>query len=152
MKANSKWIWPVCEAGVDQYGEFYQAFLYAGQKAQLSISADSNYAVYVNGVKGAALSVPGQDDRVADALQNDTVVVEFRLVDGGAEELLRKRAGADDDKLRVGFAGGVFFGENREFDAGRLREVGAQFVRGGLLDGRRGVRKNDRVIGATVFR
>ena len=114
--------------------------------------AEARFEELVNGVKGAALGVPGQDDRVADALHNDTVVVEFRLVDRVAEEFLRKRAGADDDKLRVGFAGGVFFGEDREFDAGRLREVGAQFVRGGLLDGSRSVRKNDRVIGATVFR
>jgi len=49
MKANSKWIWPVHGAGEDQYGEFYQPFEYSGQDAELRISADSNYAVYVNG-------------------------------------------------------------------------------------------------------
>lgn len=58
MKANSKWIWPVCEAGVDQYGDFYQGFEYAGQKAQLYISADSNYAVYVNGKLAASNQYP----------------------------------------------------------------------------------------------
>ena len=58
MKANSKWIWPVCEAGADQYGEFYQAFTYAGQKAELRISADSNYAVYINGQLAASNQYP----------------------------------------------------------------------------------------------
>lgn len=58
MKVNSKWIWPVCEPGVDQYGEFYQAFEYAGQKAELRISADSNYAVYVNGQLAASNQYP----------------------------------------------------------------------------------------------
>ena len=49
MKANSKWIWPTKEVQADQYGEFYQPFEYSGEKAELRISADSNYAVYVNG-------------------------------------------------------------------------------------------------------
>ena len=49
MKAASKWIWPVQQAEPDQYGEFYHAFEYQGQKAQLLISADSNYAAYING-------------------------------------------------------------------------------------------------------
>ncbi len=58
MKANSKWIWPVCEADVDQYAEFFQAFQYAGQRAELLISADSNYAVYVNGKLAASDQYP----------------------------------------------------------------------------------------------
>lgn len=58
MKVNSKWIWPVCKDGVDQYGEFYQVFEYAGQKAELRISADSNYAVYVNGQLAASDQYP----------------------------------------------------------------------------------------------
>lgn len=58
MKANSKWIWPVCEAGNDQYAEFLQSFNYAGQGAELRISADSNYAVYVNGRLAASGQYP----------------------------------------------------------------------------------------------
>ncbi len=58
MKGNSKWIWPVRESGVDQYGEFYQAFEYSGQKAELHISADSNYAIYVNGKLAASDQYP----------------------------------------------------------------------------------------------
>ncbi len=49
MKINSKWIWLDREAAADTYGEFYDRFLYEGGKAELRISADSNYAVYVNG-------------------------------------------------------------------------------------------------------
>ncbi len=58
MKANSKWSWPACEPGVDQYAEFYQAFEYVGEKAELRISADSNYAVYVNGKLAASDQYP----------------------------------------------------------------------------------------------
>ena len=58
MKADSKWIWPACEAGRDQYAEFYQAFDMRAAKAELRISADSNYAVYVNGVLAASDQYP----------------------------------------------------------------------------------------------
>jgi len=58
MKANSKWIWPVCEAGVDQYAEFCRMFECTGQKAELRVSADSNYAVYVNGQLAASDQYP----------------------------------------------------------------------------------------------
>ena len=46
---NSKWIWLKEEAYKDMYGEFADKFSYEGGKATLKISADSNYAVYVNG-------------------------------------------------------------------------------------------------------
>lgn len=58
MKADSKWIWPVSESSADQYAEFYQQFEYAGQKAEILISADSNYAVYVNGRLAASDQYP----------------------------------------------------------------------------------------------
>ena len=58
MKANSKWIWPSKEVQADQYGEFYQSFDYIGEKAELRISADSNYAVYVNGKLAASDQYP----------------------------------------------------------------------------------------------
>ena len=46
---NSKWIWHSPEAKADEYGEFYANFAYSEGKAELLISADSNYAVYLNG-------------------------------------------------------------------------------------------------------
>ena len=56
MKA--KWIWLSKEVQADQYGEFYQSFDFAGEKAELRISADSNYAVYVNGKLAASDQYP----------------------------------------------------------------------------------------------
>ena len=58
MKANSKWIWAACEKQVDQYAEFLDTFEYSGQKADLYISADSNYAVYINGKLAASDQYP----------------------------------------------------------------------------------------------
>ena len=46
---NSKWIWTKGEVINDMYGEFADKFDYCGGKAALKISADSNYAVFVNG-------------------------------------------------------------------------------------------------------
>ncbi len=48
-----KWIWHSEKAQADEYAEFYSSFLYRGGSASLSISADSNYAVYINGVLAA---------------------------------------------------------------------------------------------------
>lgn len=50
MTERSKWIAPAAEGGVDVYGEYRQSFVYRGDGAELLISADSNYAVYINGV------------------------------------------------------------------------------------------------------
>ena len=50
MNLNGKWIWLGDEATPDSYGEFYGDFDYSGEEAELLISADSNYAVYLNGV------------------------------------------------------------------------------------------------------
>ena len=46
---NAQWIWHTEEPKPDEYGEFYTAFSYRGGALRLHISADSNYAVYVNG-------------------------------------------------------------------------------------------------------
>ena len=46
---NAKWIWHTEAPKPDEYGEFYTAFSYRGGALRLHISADSNYAVYVNG-------------------------------------------------------------------------------------------------------
>lgn len=69
MKADSRWIWPVQKAGRDEYGEFYQPFHYSCQKAELRISADSNYAVYLNGRLAAIDQYPDYPhDKVYDVI------------------------------------------------------------------------------------
>ena len=46
---QGKWIWHSEKAQADEYAEFYSSFKYNGGRALLSISADSNYAAYING-------------------------------------------------------------------------------------------------------
>lgn len=46
---NAKWIWCNSTAGSDEYGEFVDFFSYDNGKVLLRISADSNYATYING-------------------------------------------------------------------------------------------------------
>ena len=46
---QAKWIWCNNAPGADEYGEFYTAFEWHGESATLSISADSDYAAYLNG-------------------------------------------------------------------------------------------------------
>ena len=50
MHAQAKWIWKKDFAGKDIYCDFYDSFEYCGGKVTVEISADSNYALYVNGV------------------------------------------------------------------------------------------------------
>lgn len=49
MFDNAKWIWTNTSPTEDEYGEFYSSFDYNGGNLLLHISADSNYAVYLNG-------------------------------------------------------------------------------------------------------
>ena len=56
MNACSRWIWAAENAAPDQYAEFLDHFHYQGGDVGLQMSADSNYAVYINGV----LAVSGQ--------------------------------------------------------------------------------------------
>ena len=49
MLEKSKWIWPVENARADEYAEFYEEVSFYGRAAELFISSDSNYTVYVNG-------------------------------------------------------------------------------------------------------
>ncbi len=49
MFENSKWIWCNSSQSADEYGEFYNEFVYTGGKLSLGISVDSNYAAYLNG-------------------------------------------------------------------------------------------------------
>lgn len=52
---NSRWIWGNDNAQTDEYCEFLDSFNFSGRGAKLYISADSNYAVYVNGSLAASL-------------------------------------------------------------------------------------------------
>lgn len=46
---NGKWIWTKGNEGIDVYGEFLSEFNYDGGELALEISADSEYAVFLNG-------------------------------------------------------------------------------------------------------
>ena len=46
---KSKWIWSKETPSKDEYAEFYSTFLFEGEDIRIAISADSNYAVYING-------------------------------------------------------------------------------------------------------
>ena len=46
---KSKWIWPTDSAQPDEYAEFYEVIDFYGKGAELYISSDSNYTVYING-------------------------------------------------------------------------------------------------------
>ena len=46
---KAKWIWTNAAAKPNEYGEFYSDFEFSKQETHLLISADSNYAVYLNG-------------------------------------------------------------------------------------------------------
>ena len=45
----SKWIWKSDFVGKDIYCDFADSFDYNGGKVSVKISADSNYALYING-------------------------------------------------------------------------------------------------------
>lgn len=47
--STAKWIWCNAMPQADEYGEFVDGFLYKKGKVVLRISADSNYAAYING-------------------------------------------------------------------------------------------------------
>ncbi len=46
---KAKWIWSGEAALPDEYAEFYASFPYEDGNIRMAISADSNYAVYING-------------------------------------------------------------------------------------------------------
>ena len=50
MNQKSQWIWVDAPKTDDMYGEFYSEMTYLGGEVTVRISADSNYALFVNGV------------------------------------------------------------------------------------------------------
>ncbi len=50
---NAKWIWATSAPACDEHAEFYEEIEFYGKDARIFISADSNYAVYVNGYLAA---------------------------------------------------------------------------------------------------
>ena len=59
---KSKWIWLKDEARPDEYAEFYEELDFFGKSAELYISSDSNYTVYVNGSLAAFGQYPDYPD------------------------------------------------------------------------------------------
>lgn len=57
MEQRSKWIWCAQETAPDEYAEFCDTFAGRGETV-LEISADSNYAVYLNGALVASGQYP----------------------------------------------------------------------------------------------
>ncbi len=77
MLEKSKWIWCNASPEADEYGEFYREFEYSGGKLRLAISADSNYAAYING----KLAAFGQyADFPYDKIYDEVDVTEFAIV------------------------------------------------------------------------
>ena len=69
MFTNTKWIWADVPLQNDCYAEFYDRFLYEEGRAEIMISADSNYAVYVNGVLAESGQYPDYPHyKVADLI------------------------------------------------------------------------------------
>ena len=65
---NAKWIWANENPASDEFAEFYEIVDFHGKEAILNISADSNYAVYVNGALAAFGQYPDFPyDKVYDA-------------------------------------------------------------------------------------
>lgn len=51
---NADWIWPECGEQIDQYAEFLDTVCHFGEKTVINISADSDYALFVNGCYAAS--------------------------------------------------------------------------------------------------
>ncbi|MBE6726092.1 MAG: hypothetical protein E7576_13035 [Ruminococcaceae bacterium] len=54
MFDNSSWIWASSCPERDEYAEFREDFVFDGNDLKFRISADSDYAVYVNGIYAAS--------------------------------------------------------------------------------------------------
>ncbi len=71
---DAQWIWCNNSPENDEYGEFVDSFFYQSGKAILQISADSNYAAYING----QLAAWGQyADFPYDKVYDEVDVTEF---------------------------------------------------------------------------
>ena len=51
---KSKWIWLASGECADQYAEFLDTVCHFGEKTVINISADSDYALFVNGCYAAS--------------------------------------------------------------------------------------------------
>ncbi len=59
---NSKWIWAKNGGDPDEYADFISEFTYNGGKLTIEISADTDYAVYLNGTLAAFGQYPDYAD------------------------------------------------------------------------------------------
>lgn len=51
---NAKWIWVDGENAPDTYGDFYDEFIWQGEKTVCRISADGDYTLFINGKYAAS--------------------------------------------------------------------------------------------------
>ena len=51
---NSKWIWYTDNAEADSYAEFRDRLTFNGGSAEINISCDSDYTLFVNGYYAAS--------------------------------------------------------------------------------------------------
>jgi len=69
MDMRSKWIWAAVPASPDTYADFVDGFAWDGGDLRLRISADSNYAVWLNGLFVASGQYPDfPHDKVYDEI------------------------------------------------------------------------------------
>ena len=72
---SAKWIWTDKVAKPDEYAEFFDEVYLEGTGAELFISADSNYTVYMNGaLQGNARKMFATLFRAVLDLQDATAV------------------------------------------------------------------------------
>ena len=69
MDTYGTWIWPDLRREADQHCNFYESFFYTAGKVRLRISADSNYALWLNGKLADSGQYPDYPDyKILDLL------------------------------------------------------------------------------------
>ena len=107
MKAfeKTKWIWYVSETSPDSYGEFKDSLKYEGGHAEIKISCDSDYTLFVNDYYAAS----GQYGDFEHYKIYDTVDITKYLVKGENRIfILVHYFGVDSQRYRTAAAGLIF--------------------------------------------
>ena len=102
---NAKWIWQTAEAAPDSYAEFKDTLNFNGGHAEIRLSCDSDYTLFVNGYYAAS----GQYGDFEHYKIYDTVDITKYL--GKGENLLTILVhyfGADSQRYRTATAGLIY--------------------------------------------